>query len=100
MLKKLHNRQGYITSYIEYFLVSANGRLSKKGVYIYINDLWIHRSIRSSRPILQFIQEIGEQLKTAKYVYWKRAKHNERFSLYEILRGRKIKLVKKEIKHG
>ena len=80
------DEDGRIIAYAEYRMVDAQGKDDTRGEYIWINDVWVHKDYRRRNvfnEILQgFIAKQAISYPWAKYIYWKREKHNERMSLY------------------
>jgi hypothetical protein len=100
--KKLDNN-GKVNAYVIYHQLERSGAFSSSGEYIYVEDVWLHEEMRKSnmvRILYEWLNDELHKMPDVKYLYWVRYKYGDRMSLYEIVRDKRIKLIKKEIKHG
>ena len=79
---------GRVIAYAEFRLVNETGSPEAQGVYAWINDVWVHESLRTRNrfnSILEhFITSYSKRFPSAKYIYWQRGKHKDRMSLYYV----------------
>lgn len=89
MVTHLENLYGFCDAYIEWQILDGQGQFKENGEYIYIQELWVHKSCDGRKAIRELSNIIfnDERSKNSKYVYWVRHKYNER----------KSKIYKKEL---
>jgi hypothetical protein len=77
---------GRVIAYAELRLVDELGREQEKGIYVWIHDVWVHKSLRTHNKfnaILEgFINQGKHDFQWAEYIYWQRGKYGKRMSLY------------------
>jgi hypothetical protein len=100
MIYKRHDSDNRIIGYVIYHQFGPNANFSIDGEYIYVEDIWIHESVRFKNLIAQMVNDVLPNFSKVKYLYWVRHKYGDRMSLYEVVRGERIKLIKKEIDYG
>ena len=83
MVSVKHDTDGKVIAYAEYFIVNGNGTLNPDGTYCYVNDLWIHTSLRHKRIVRKFLNEEISKWPLLKRVYWKRKKYNDRIKEFD-----------------
>jgi hypothetical protein len=96
MIYKIHDKDDKVIAYVVYFQIDKNKTIDENGAYIYVEDVWVHKSIRFKDTMNKMLYGLLP-LYNNKYIYWQRCKYNDRISLYEVMRGERIKLIKKEI---
>ena len=90
------NRGGYITAYMEYRLKDKY----KEQDFCYVNDIWVHERYRSMGNVLWFMKRACLAHDSIDYVYFVRDKHNERLSVYEVIRtSSDIKFKRRQVKN-
>ena len=100
MIYKKHDKDDKIEAYAIYHQLDITGNFNNDGEYIYVEDVWVHKDIRHKNIPNLMIQDVIPVYSDVKYIYWVRHKYNDRMKLYEIVRGERIKLIKKEIAYG
>ena len=78
MVSVLDNQEGFLTGYIEWYVLNEHGQFQENGDYIYIHEIWIHPLQRKKKALKHLIQKIDKDPLgyTAKWVYWSREKYN------------------------
>ena len=84
MIETIRDDEDKVVAYIEWSLVNNSGRTSKLGKYIFVNELWIHKSLRRGKILRGFIQLIGTKTPTARYAYWERRKYDCRMKMFKV----------------
>ena len=98
MIYKRHDKDDdKVTAYVVYHQINKKKQFDDDGIYIYVEDIWIHSSERRTNLIDGMINDVLPLYGKVKYLYWVRHKYGDRMSLYEVVRGERIKLIKKEI---
>ena len=82
MIETIKDDEGRVVSYIEWVLVDSNGAFSDVGEYVFVRELWNHKSVRFKGLIRHYIQTIIEKAPTAIYGYWERKKYNCRMKMF------------------
>jgi len=82
MVSVLQNGEGYIYAYADWKTTNHYGHHTNKGLYIYVQHLWIHKKYRGTDAIKKLITLIDEHPNAvnALWVYWQREKYNKRLS--------------------
>jgi hypothetical protein len=87
---------GKVIAYAEFRLVNERGFEDPKGIYIWINDVWVHKSFRTGdkfNEILKgFILSQADKFPWTEYIYWQRGKYDDRMSLYS-----RVKILRRNI---
>ena len=93
MVTCLKNIDGYITAYIEWYVLNEKTQFDNYGKYCWVADLWIHESQRGKETLKKLVglMDADPKGKTCLWVYWKNEKHNERLTRM-FLRSRLAKL--------
>lgn len=80
MITVIKNKEGYIYAYCEWLLTDEEGNWDSFGSYVWVNDLFIHKSIRGKVKIIrEFIDRIStKEAPSARYVYWSRKKYTDK----------------------
>lgn len=91
MTHTLHTKEGFIYAYTIFRTVDIDGKPKNEGLYIYIEDMWIHDSYHFGKTLKELIKYIDEhsECKNAKFVYWRMDKY-DRIKMF--LRDRLSKL--------
>jgi hypothetical protein len=97
MIYKNHDELGKVQAYIVYYQINKDKKLDENGEYIYVEDVWVHESVRKTNILKLAINCVIPLFSKVKYLYWVRHKYGDRMSLYEVNRDNGIKLIKKEI---
>jgi len=98
-IETIKDKNGYVISYCEYFALDKDMVHKGSGEYIYVVEIWQHPTIKKNY-FNYYIQKVLTKYTDVRYVYWVRHKYDERASLYEVVRGDKVKLKRKEIDYG
>ena len=93
MVESIKDNDGKIVAYCEWVLLDKNGQFKDKGEYIWINDLWIHKDHRRNGMIKKFTELIEPKVPSARYIYWKRHKYEDRMSCYNEQRFLKLRSI-------
>jgi len=82
MINTIKNDDGFIAGLIEWSVVDDDGMPMPYGAYVFISDLWIHKSLRGKKVLNKLIHLIDQDKRTqfSKYVYWQNQKHGERLT--------------------
>ncbi len=91
MIAVYKNKDGFVNAYVDYQIVDDRGFPDKEGLYCWINNVWVHKTVRQGDTLKRFIEEEHSKFLSVKWIYWKRSKYNDRMSIYDI-----TKLYKKE----
>jgi len=79
---------GKVVAYADFRLMSETGTEEPQGIYAWIDEVWIHESLRTRNvfnAILEdFIYTYSKQYPCAKFIYWQRGKYKDRMSLYVV----------------
>ena len=89
MVVKHYDSNGKIDAYGEFRIVDSEGKEDKYGTWAWINDVWIHPSLRRrgfNMILRSFIENEHKKLPWVTFIYWTRGKHGGRKSCYEIRR--------------
>jgi len=78
----LKNENGFVIAYCEWRLVGPSGYEVDHGEYIWINDMWVHESMRNKSLVNQFIDEIMRIVPQAKACYFQRKDVSEKVRIY------------------
>ena len=101
MIYKRHDKDDdKVTAYVVYHKLDKVGNFDINGEFLYVEDVWIHKSDREKNIVFlmyRWLTDVLPSHPTVKYLYWVRYKYGDRMSAYEVLRGKRIKLIKKEI---
>lgn len=86
MVLTKEDNEGKVIAYAEIRLVNEAGAEQEKGIYVWIHDVWVHKSFRTRNKfnaILEaFIYQAGIDFPWARFAYWTRGKYKKRMSLY------------------
>ena len=96
MIYKVHDKDDRVISYVVYYLLDKSGKFDPHGDYAYVEDIWVHKSMRFKHTMWKMLRTLIPR-HSNKYIYWARGKYKDRIKIYEIVRGNRIKLIKKEI---
>lgn len=77
MITALKSPDGFIIGYCEWRLVGQSGLEVPCGEYVWVNDCWIHPSVRFRGGINRIFDEILRLAPTAQYGYFQRKDVNE-----------------------
>ncbi len=86
MIVTLKDPDDKVITYIEYRLVDHRGLDSEVGRWIWINNIWIHKSLERQGILRKLMRDNVAKYPTAKWFYFKRTKYNGRIRKYEIRR--------------
>lgn len=86
MVEAIYDETGKCVAWCEWTLADKMGNITNHGKYVYIYEIWCFKNIKS---LPQIIRNIYEKTPTAKWVYWKRTKYNERMKLFPKWRFKK-----------
>lgn len=89
MLVKVEDTYGKIVAYCEYQIVDKDGKQDKNGLYTWINDVWVHYSLRPQifkRLMRNMVSSELKKFPQVKWLYFKRDKHKGRIKMYDIRR--------------
>jgi len=82
MITTLRNSDGLVYALCEWRLVGPSGYEVPNGVYIWINDIWVHEDYRGQHKVNRIIDEIMRTIPEAKYCYFQRKNHNDKVRIY------------------
>lgn len=82
MLCKKTDSEGKIIAYCEWKLVGQSGYEMENGKYVWVNDIWIHESIRNRHIVNEIIDEIMTMVPQAEYCYFQRKAYNEKVRIF------------------
>ena len=80
MISKLHDSNGKIIAYVEYWQVCKSGFHKPYGEYLWVHDAWIHEDERGNGLLRQMIEQVLFEHPEIQYGYWRREKYNDRQS--------------------
>ena len=97
MIAKIHNKNGLIQAFIEWRQVGQSGFDKFRGEYIWINDLWMHESLKNSwETYRDLMNQVLFKAMDGQWVYFQREKYGGRISkLYS--RSRIMNLLSREM---
>ena len=97
MISKIIDGEGKVIAYAEWRQVGQSGFDKFQGEYIWINELWMHKSLHNSWETYRTIMnQILFKAMDAKWLYFRREKYNGRVSkLYS--RSQIMKLLSREM---
>lgn len=82
MITTLKNFKGFVIAYLESNRVNALGDYDMKGIYIFVEDVWIHPIHRSKKVFLDLIELVDQNkfYDNCIRVYWTilRDKHGKK----------------------
>jgi len=80
------DEDGKIIAFAEFRLVNERGADDEKGIYVWINEVWVHESYRSrdkfNSILKDFINSQAARFSWCEYIYWQRNKYDDKMSLY------------------
>jgi len=80
------DQDGKVIAYAELRLVNETGAEQEKGIYVWIHDVWVHKSLRTRNKfnaiLKDFINQGRDNFPWAEFTYWTRGKYGKRMSLY------------------
>ena len=83
MLCKKMDSDGKIIAICEWRLVGQSGYDMENGKYVWVNDLWIHESVRGQNKLYEIIDDIFALVpETTEYCYFQRKEHNNRVRIF------------------
>lgn len=83
MLTYLKDRDGKIEAFCEWKLVGQSGYEMENGKYLWVNDLWIHESVRNEGRLGMLIEEIFAVVPDETQIcYFKRSRHSPAIHTY------------------
>lgn len=77
----LKNKDGFTSAYIVFTPRDEKGKEDYNGDYVYVEELFIHDSIKGIKTLRNLIRMVIDAFPNAKYGYWKRRKYNERIKV-------------------
>ena len=85
MVHTLHTKEDFIYAYVVFKTVDEHGKAKNEGLYIYVEDMWIHDSFRRSEVFKELVKYIDNHPQTANAVgvYWRREKYNRFSKIYK-----------------
>ena len=80
MIIKRHNKDDFVYAIFEWDIVQKNGRPDPDGQYMYVRDIWVHKSKKGNIEILKFIIDLDKDPKNMniKWIYWQRSKNGKK----------------------
>lgn len=82
MITSLKDSEGKIIAYCEWRLVGQSGLEVPCGEYVWINDCWIHPSVRFRGGVNRIIDELMREAPTANYGYFQRKDVNDKVHIW------------------
>lgn len=82
MVTTIKDDDGKIVTYCEWRLVGQSGYETPSGKYIWVNDLWVHESVRHTQRVGRIIDEIMRLVPQAEYCYFQRKDKNIKLRLF------------------
>jgi len=93
MIYTLHDENDFVYAYICFCTVDKFGNYQNKGDYIYVEDIWVHKSYRNSDVRMKLYRHVAlhEETENTLLVYWTRYKNNNKivkgpYNKYRIIR--------------
>ena len=84
MIETIKDSDNKVVAFIEWTLVDKDGKICNDGVYVFVNELWVHESLRNGNVIRNFIQLIASKTPQCEYGYWERRKYNCRLKMFKL----------------
>ncbi len=78
------NKDGFVDAYVDYQIVNELGKNDKDGIYCWVNEAWVHPTIRFKGFLKYFVRKRYKFHPQVKWIYWTRRKYGERMSMYDI----------------
>ena len=82
MIEHRLDKDGKVEAYCTWRIVNADGRMDDLGKFVFVDELWIHKSVFKKSYIRDFIKTISEKAPTAMYGYWVRPKYGNRSKIF------------------
>ena len=82
MVTTLKDTDGKIIAFCEWRLVGRSGNEVPSGEYVWINDCWVHPSMRFAGKIGRIFHEVLESAPSAKYGYFQRKNVNDTIHIW------------------
>ena len=82
MVNHILDETGKVEAYIVWRLVGTDGIEKGDGEYVFVDELWIHKTAFNKGYIRKFIKIISDKSPTAKHGYWLRRKHGDRMKIF------------------
>jgi len=78
MIYTLHTKDDLIYAYASFITVDIDGKPKNEGLYIYVENVWVHNSYRDGKTLMKLVKGIDKhpECKNAKFVYWRRDKYD------------------------
>lgn len=73
-----------IIAYVDYWFVDKDGNKNSLGAYCWVNEVWVHKSVRRKNFLIDFIREEHDKSPWIRWIYWTRNKYSKRMSCYDI----------------
>jgi hypothetical protein len=84
MIDTIKDDDDTIIAYIEWSVRNKFGLEDPKGIYVYVHDIWVHKSIRYKHAIKVLSIQVYKRVPWVEQVYWKRYKYGDRKSQYNV----------------
>jgi len=84
MIESIKDNEDRVVAYIEWSLRDKFGLEAKDGIFVWVNDLWVHKDYRHKKLIRMLSIKIYKRVPWVEHVYWKRHKYGGRKSQYEV----------------
>lgn len=82
MITTIQDSEGKVTAYCEWRLVGQSGYDMENGKYVWVNDLWIHKSVRHKGLVNDIIDRIMTIVPQAEYCYFQRKRYNNKVRIF------------------
>ena len=82
MIEHRVDEQGKVEAYCVWRIVNADGKMDDLGTFVFVDELWIHKTAFNKGYIHDFIKTISDKSPTAMYGYWLRRKHGNRSRIF------------------
>lgn len=83
MITHFKNEEGFIIAYCEWRLVGPSGYETPNAEFIWVNDCWVHPSLRMMEVINQIIDEIMNICPQATAGYFQRKDVSDKVKIYK-----------------
>lgn len=82
MITNLKDSEGKIIAYCEWRLLGPSGLEVPSGLYVWVNDCWVHEAYRQTHKIERLVDEIMRIAPTAQYCYFQRKNYNDKVRIH------------------
>jgi hypothetical protein len=83
MITTIKDEDRKVICFCEWRLVGQSGFEMENGKYVWVNDLWIHESVRGQSKLYDIIEDIFAIVpETTEYCYFQRKEHNNRVRIF------------------